>query len=121
MRLPGKRYRYIFAEHLNYLTPGTMKRFTGAELEIVELKSMHFNPLVILKDFRGGEREIPRAERQIHVRAAVSQHVDAIPVSKHKQRRPFHFERLLAAVLDFVDCTHVVTRHGMPRELVLAR
>ena len=63
VRLLGKKYRYIFAEHLNYFTPETMKKFVGRELEIVGLKSTHFNPLVILRDFRGGEREISRAER----------------------------------------------------------
>jgi 2-polyprenyl-3-methyl-5-hydroxy-6-metoxy-1,4-benzoquinol methylase len=63
VRLLGRKYRYIFAEHLNYFTPKTMRQFAGRELEIVDLKSTHFNPLVILKDFRGGEREVPRAER----------------------------------------------------------
>ena len=33
------------------------------EFRVVEMKSTHFNPLVIWKDFRGGERNIPRAER----------------------------------------------------------
>jgi 2-polyprenyl-3-methyl-5-hydroxy-6-metoxy-1,4-benzoquinol methylase len=63
IRLLGTKYRYIFAEHLNYFTPGTLKKFIGREFTIVDLKSTHFNPLVIWKDFRAGERAVPRAER----------------------------------------------------------
>ena len=63
VRLLGGKYRYLFAEHLNYFSPKTMRRFAGAELEIVAMESTHFNPLVILQDFRAGERAVPRAER----------------------------------------------------------
>jgi 2-polyprenyl-3-methyl-5-hydroxy-6-metoxy-1,4-benzoquinol methylase len=63
VRLLGAKYRYIFPEHLNYFTPQTMKKFVGQELTVLEMKSTHFNPLVIWQDFRGGQREIPRAER----------------------------------------------------------
>ncbi len=61
--LIGAKYRYIFPEHLNYFTPKTMKKFTELEFKVVKMKSTHFNPLVIWKDFRGGERNISRAER----------------------------------------------------------
>jgi len=63
IKLIGSKYRYIFAEHLNYFTPESLRKFVGAEFNIVDIKSTHFNPLVIWKDFRGGERAIPRAER----------------------------------------------------------
>jgi 2-polyprenyl-3-methyl-5-hydroxy-6-metoxy-1,4-benzoquinol methylase len=63
VRLIGSKYRYIFPEHLNYFTPQTMKRFVEQELTVVGMKSTHFNPLVIWKDFRGGERNISRTER----------------------------------------------------------
>lgn len=63
VRLIGSKYRYIFPEHLNYFTPQTMQKFVGQELTVVGMKSTHFNPLVIWKDFRGGERNISRAER----------------------------------------------------------
>jgi SAM-dependent methyltransferase len=63
IKLIGAKYRYIFAEHLNYFTPETLRKFVGEEFNIMDLKSTHFNPLVIWKDFRGGEREILRAER----------------------------------------------------------
>jgi len=63
VRLIGARYRYIFPEHLNYFTPQTMKKFAELEFTPVAMKSTHLNPLVIWKDFRGGERDISRAER----------------------------------------------------------
>jgi 2-polyprenyl-3-methyl-5-hydroxy-6-metoxy-1,4-benzoquinol methylase len=63
VRLLGAKYRYIFPEHLNYFTPRTMRKFAELEFEAVALTSMHFNPLVIWQDFRGGARDIPRAER----------------------------------------------------------
>jgi 2-polyprenyl-3-methyl-5-hydroxy-6-metoxy-1,4-benzoquinol methylase len=63
VRLIGAKYRYIFPEHLNYFTPQTMRKFAELEFSVVEMASTHFNPLVIWQDYRGGEREIPRAER----------------------------------------------------------
>ena len=63
VKLIGAKYRYIFPEHLNYFTPQTMQKFVELELALVGMKSTHFNPLVIWKDFRGGEREVSRAER----------------------------------------------------------
>jgi 2-polyprenyl-3-methyl-5-hydroxy-6-metoxy-1,4-benzoquinol methylase len=62
-RLLGAKYRYIFPEHLNYFTPQTMRKFVEPEFSVATMKSTHFNPLVIWHDFRGGQREIPRAER----------------------------------------------------------
>jgi len=63
VKLIGSKYRYIFPEHLNYFTPHTLKNFAGQEFTVVGTKSTHFNPLVIWKDFRGGEQNIPRSER----------------------------------------------------------
>ena len=63
VRLIGAKYRYIFPEHLNYFTPPTMARFVEREFSVVQVKSTHFNPLVIWQDYRGGERNVPRAER----------------------------------------------------------
>ena len=40
-----------------------MKKFVESEFTMVGMVSTHFNPLVIWKDFRGGERDVPRAER----------------------------------------------------------
>lgn len=63
VRLIGAKYRYIFAEHLNYFTPLTMRLFAGQAFTVAGMKSTHFNPLVIWRDFRSGGREIPRADR----------------------------------------------------------
>jgi 2-polyprenyl-3-methyl-5-hydroxy-6-metoxy-1,4-benzoquinol methylase len=63
VKLIGAKYRYIFAEHLNYFTPQTLKEFAELEFKVAGTKSTHFNPLVIWQDFRGGEREVSRAER----------------------------------------------------------
>ncbi len=63
VRLLRAKYRYIFPEHINYFTPRTLKAFAARELEVLELKSTHFNPIVIWKDFCGGARDIPRSER----------------------------------------------------------
>jgi hypothetical protein len=40
-----------------------MRKFAELEFSVVEVKSTHFNPLVVWQDFRGGERAISRAER----------------------------------------------------------
>ena len=63
VRLLGVKYRYIYAEHLNYFTAETLAKFANLEFTVLDLKSTHFNPLVIWKDFCGGKREVPRAER----------------------------------------------------------
>jgi 2-polyprenyl-3-methyl-5-hydroxy-6-metoxy-1,4-benzoquinol methylase len=63
VRLLGSKYRYIFAEHLNYFTPQTLRTFAEQDFTVLKVKSTHFNPLVVWQDFRGGGREVPRAER----------------------------------------------------------
>jgi 2-polyprenyl-3-methyl-5-hydroxy-6-metoxy-1,4-benzoquinol methylase len=63
VRLLGSKYRYIYSEHLNYFTPGTLARFVGQELEVVTMHSMHFNPLVIWQDARHGAHEVSREQR----------------------------------------------------------
>jgi len=54
VRLLGTRYRYIMPEHLNYFTTKTLLRFveTEARLQVRILRSSHFNPFVILQDFK---------------------------------------------------------------------
>lgn len=62
-RLLGPKYRYIFAEHLNYFTPQTLRKFAEREFDVVKLISTHFNPIVIWRDYHDGGRQVPRAER----------------------------------------------------------
>jgi 2-polyprenyl-3-methyl-5-hydroxy-6-metoxy-1,4-benzoquinol methylase len=65
VRLLGAKYRYILPDHVNYFTAATLKQFAKAEpsLGIVTLGSSHFNPVVIAKDFRGGEQRVSDEER----------------------------------------------------------
>jgi 2-polyprenyl-3-methyl-5-hydroxy-6-metoxy-1,4-benzoquinol methylase len=63
VRLLGAKYRYIFPPHVNYFSKTTLTRFVSGRFEVIDFKSTHFNPLVILKDFRGQAREVPNEER----------------------------------------------------------
>jgi 2-polyprenyl-3-methyl-5-hydroxy-6-metoxy-1,4-benzoquinol methylase len=55
VRLLGLKYRYIFPQHLNYFTLGTLERLAGniSDLQIIGTASTHFNPIVIWQDWRG--------------------------------------------------------------------
>ncbi len=50
VRLLGGRYRYIYAQPLNYFT-------------VLEARTTHFNPIVIWQDWRSGGREVSNQER----------------------------------------------------------
>jgi 2-polyprenyl-3-methyl-5-hydroxy-6-metoxy-1,4-benzoquinol methylase len=65
MRLLGPRYRYVMAEHVNYFTAHTLRALVSRipGLEVVALRSTHFNPVVIWQDWRGRGRRVPDAER----------------------------------------------------------
>jgi SAM-dependent methyltransferase len=63
VRLLGARYRYIYPQHLNYFRAQTLKRLTEPHFSIVELRTMHFNPIIIWQDFRQQGREVSNAER----------------------------------------------------------
>ena len=65
VRLLGSKYRYIFPQHANYFTPSTLRRFVSTEprLQPVFSCSMHFNPLVILQDWRSDGAFVPEEER----------------------------------------------------------
>ncbi|MDB6123412.1 MAG: Methyltransferase type 11 [Pedosphaera sp.] len=63
VRILGAKYRYIFPPHINYFTKATLSRFVESQFNIIDFKSTHFNPLVILKDFRGRAQEVSDAER----------------------------------------------------------
>ena len=65
VRLAGKKYRYIMPDHLNYFTSTTLVKLSSTEpmFEIAVLGSCHFNPVVVLKDLRGGEARVAEEER----------------------------------------------------------
>jgi 2-polyprenyl-3-methyl-5-hydroxy-6-metoxy-1,4-benzoquinol methylase len=59
VRILGGKYRYIMPDHVNYFTPRTLSNFgkSVAGLEELTFTSMHFNPVVILQDFRSDGQE----------------------------------------------------------------
>jgi 2-polyprenyl-3-methyl-5-hydroxy-6-metoxy-1,4-benzoquinol methylase len=64
-RLLGKKYRYIFPQHVNYFTVRTLKQLvaTRPEFQVVHVGSTHFNPLVIFQDWRKPRDFVPDEER----------------------------------------------------------
>jgi hypothetical protein len=50
----GSKYRYILPEHINYFTPQSLRQLFERQggWEILAQGSMHFNPIVIIQDFR---------------------------------------------------------------------
>ena len=63
VRLIGARYRYIYAQHLNYFTPNTLRRLAQPRFSLVEMRTTHFNPIVIWQDWQRRGEEISNAER----------------------------------------------------------
>jgi 2-polyprenyl-3-methyl-5-hydroxy-6-metoxy-1,4-benzoquinol methylase len=62
-RLLGVRYRYIYAQHLNYFTSATLTRLVDSRFSVIACRFTHFNPLVIWQDWRSGGKEVPNRER----------------------------------------------------------
>lgn len=62
-RLLGTRYRYIYAQHLNYFTKAALMRLVEDRWSVVESGSTHFNPVVIWQDWRGGGKDVSNRER----------------------------------------------------------
>ena len=52
-------------EHLNYFTPGALRRFAALEprFEVRHLTGMHFNPLVIWQDWKGPGELVSEPDR----------------------------------------------------------
>ncbi len=64
VRLLGAKYRYVYAQHLNYFSASTLAQLGGrAGFEVVATRFTHFNPVVIWQDWRGGGRDVSNAER----------------------------------------------------------
>ena len=65
VRILGPKYRYIFPQHVNYFTRKTLKRLiaTQSDFEIIHSGSMHFNPLVIYRDWKNPRDFVPDQER----------------------------------------------------------
>lgn len=63
VRLIGRRYRYIYPQHLNYFTARTLKKLAENSFKLAEIQFTHFNPIVIYQDWRRGGAEISNQER----------------------------------------------------------
>ena len=65
VRLLGSKYRYILPQHLNYFTAATLARLVEREprLRLIYSGSSHFNPLVILQDWKRREQPVSDEER----------------------------------------------------------
>ena len=62
-RCLGSRYRYIYDQHLNYFTKTTLARVAADFFAAVEIRTTHFNPIVIWQDWRNQGREVSNQER----------------------------------------------------------
>lgn len=65
VRSLGAKYRYIFPQHVNYFTAATLSKLVEAEpsLRVIHTASMHFNPIVILQDWRSRGAFVSDEER----------------------------------------------------------
>jgi 2-polyprenyl-3-methyl-5-hydroxy-6-metoxy-1,4-benzoquinol methylase len=65
VRTLGAKYRYIFPQHVNYFTMQTLERLVAVQknFETVYKGSMHFNPLVIYRDWKNPRDFVPDEER----------------------------------------------------------
>jgi 2-polyprenyl-3-methyl-5-hydroxy-6-metoxy-1,4-benzoquinol methylase len=81
-RLLGPRYRYIYAQHLNYFTRATLTRLAETEFGVVEIRTTHFNPIVLWQDWRSRGTEVSNRERAELLRktTAYKQNVLLTPV-----------------------------------------
>ena len=64
-RILGARYRYVMPDHVNYFSRNTLVAFLERvpELEVLEVTTMKFNPIVILQDLRRSPDRVPDEQR----------------------------------------------------------
>lgn len=59
----GSRYRYIYAQHLNYFTAASLRQAVEARFDVVQIRDSHFNPLVLWQDWRSGGADVANEAR----------------------------------------------------------
>ena len=63
-RVLGKRYRYVYAQHLNYFSARTVSQLASTVgFQVMRTQFTHFNPIVTWQDLWGGGREVSNVER----------------------------------------------------------
>ena len=63
VRVLGAKYRYVYPQHLNYFTARTLRKFVEPQFTCVEVRTTHFNPIVIWQDLRNQGRDVSNEER----------------------------------------------------------
>lgn len=111
VRVLGMRYRYILPQHLNYFTAATLAR-TFAEAggwQVAAVRYTHFNPLVVVQDFRNRQPFVNDAAR-----AELLARTTALKQRPHLAPLRWGYrglERLLAS-LHLTDNVVVIARRG---------
>jgi 2-polyprenyl-3-methyl-5-hydroxy-6-metoxy-1,4-benzoquinol methylase len=62
-RVLGRKYRYVYRQHLNYFDATTLKRLLGDHLNLLEVTFTHFNPVIVWQDWRSGGQPVENEER----------------------------------------------------------
>jgi 2-polyprenyl-3-methyl-5-hydroxy-6-metoxy-1,4-benzoquinol methylase len=62
-RLLGRKYRYIYPQHLNYFTTRTLVGMVESHFVVRQVCVTHFNPVVIWQDWWHKGRDVPNKER----------------------------------------------------------
>jgi 2-polyprenyl-3-methyl-5-hydroxy-6-metoxy-1,4-benzoquinol methylase len=55
-KIAGVNYRYILPQHVNYFTANTLGKLCSQYFDVERITSSHFNPIVILSDWRSGKQ-----------------------------------------------------------------
>lgn len=63
VRALGARCRSFYPQHLNYFTRRTLTNLAQSRFSVIELRSTHFNPLVLWQDWRRRGQEVSSRER----------------------------------------------------------
>lgn len=62
-RLLGRRYRYLYPQHLNYFASDTLIHLVSSRFHLETMTTTHFNPIIIWQDWRSGGKEVPNQAR----------------------------------------------------------
>lgn len=65
IRILGRRYRYVYPDHVNYFSLNTLKSFAqvSSRFDVVGHGSTHFNPIVMMRDLFKPMDRVPDEDR----------------------------------------------------------